>query len=88
MEKIVDTKLLYWQSNMTIMAILLSIWFLVSFVFSIFFVDYLNNINFFGFKMGFWWAQQGSIITFVILVFVYSFLMNKIDDKYREKSRE
>ena len=85
MEKHIDERLVYWKYNIKIMTILLSIWFLVSFIFSIFFVDYLNNITFFGFKMGFWWAQQGSIFTFVILVFVYSFLMNRIDNKFQEK---
>ena len=78
---------LYWKINMRIMSILLLIWFLVSFGFSIVFVDNLNKLNFFGFKFGFWWAQQGSIFVFVVLVFVYSILMNKVDQKYQEKTK-
>lgn len=76
---------LYWKINMRIMAILLMIWFLVSFGLSIIFVDNLNELNFFGFKFGFWWAQQGSIFVFVVLVFVYAALMNRVDKEYQEK---
>ena len=78
----------YWKVNIRIMSILLSIWFLVSFGFSIIFVDKLNELNFFGFKFGFWWAQQGSIFTFVLLVFVYSILMNRVDREYQEEIKE
>lgn len=78
----------YWKVNIRIMSILLSIWFLVSFCFSIIFVDKLNELNLFGFKFGFWWAQQGSIFTFVILVFVYSILMNKVDREYQKEIKE
>ena len=78
---------LYWKINMRIMSILLLIWFLVSFGFSIVFIDNLNKLNFFGFKLGFWWAQQGSIFVFVVLVFVYSILMNKVDQNYQEKMK-
>ena len=78
----------YWKVNIRIMSILLSIWFLVSFGFSIIFVDKLNELNLFGFKFGFWWAQQGSIFTFVILVFVYSILMNRVDREYQEEIKE
>lgn len=78
----------YWKINIRIMSILLSIWFLVSFGFSIIFVDKLNELNLFGFKLGFWWAQQGSIFTFVILVFVYSILMDRVDREYQEKIEE
>ena len=78
----------YWKVNIRIMSILLSIWFLVSFGFSIIFVDKLNELNLFGFKFGFWWAQQGSIFTFVILVFVYSNLMNRVDREYQKEIKE
>ena len=78
---------LYWKINMKIMSILLLIWSLVSFGFSIVFIEHLNKLNFFGFKFGFWWAQQGSIFVFVVLVFVYSILMNKVDQKYQEKTK-
>ena len=64
------------------MLILLAIWFLVSYVFGIFLVEPLNAIHIAGAKLGFWFAQQGSIYVFVILIFVYVNLMNKLDKKY------
>lgn len=72
----------YWKENLKYLAILLSIWFLVSFVFGILLVDQLNEIRMGGFKLGFWFAQQGSIYVFVVLIFVYIRLMNKLDKKY------
>jgi len=72
----------YWKTNLKYLAILLSIWFLVSYVFGILLVDELNTIRLGGFKLGFWFAQQGSIYVFVILIFVYIRLMNILDKKY------
>ncbi|MFT6338251.1 MAG: putative solute:sodium symporter small subunit [Halioglobus sp.] len=72
----------YWRTNLKYVAILLSIWFLVSFGFGILLVDELNTIRIGGFKIGFWFAQQGSIYVFVILIFVYIQLMNRLDKKY------
>jgi len=72
----------YWKENLKYLAVLLSIWFLVSYVFGILLVDQLNTIKIAGFKLGFWFAQQGSIYVFVILIFVYMKLMNKLDKKY------
>ena len=72
----------YWRENLRVMMILLVIWFAVSFGAGILFVDLLNNIQFFGFPLGFWFAQQGSIYTFVILIFVYVWKMNRLDRKY------
>ncbi len=72
----------YWKENLKYLAILLSIWFLVSFVFGILMVDQLNAIKLGGFKLGFWFAQQGSIYVFVVLIFIYIRLMNKLDKKY------
>ncbi|MFK8046176.1 MAG: DUF4212 domain-containing protein [Crocinitomicaceae bacterium] len=72
----------YWKTNLKYLAILLSIWFLVSFVCGILLVDELNAIRLGGFKLGFWFAQQGSIYVFVLLIFVYIRLMNKLDSKY------
>ena len=72
----------YWKENIRIVISLLSIWFVVSFGMAITFVDVLDNIRFFGFKFGFWMAQQGSIFCFVILIFVYVYKMNKLDHKY------
>lgn len=61
----------YWKKNVGYLAILLAIWFLVSYGFGILFVDSLNGIRIGGFKLGFWFAQQGSIYIFVVLIFVY-----------------
>jgi putative solute:sodium symporter small subunit len=72
----------YWKANIRLMLILMSIWFLVSFVFGILLVDMLNQIQFFGFKLGFWWAQQGSIYVFIILIFTYTVMMQRIDRKF------
>ncbi len=72
----------YWKQNLKYLSILLSIWFLVSYVFGILLVEQLNTINMGGFKLGFWFAQQGSIYVFVILIFVYIRLMNTLDKKY------
>lgn len=72
----------YWKENIKYLAILLSIWFLVSFGAGILLKDMLNNFTLGGFKLGFWFAQQGSIYVFVILIFVYVRLMNRLDKKY------
>ncbi len=72
----------YWKTNLKYLAILLSIWFIVSFGCGILFIDELNKIRIGGFKLGFWFAQQGSIYVFVILIFVYIKLMNALDKKY------
>ena len=72
----------YWKENIRLLFILLSIWFLVSFGAGILWVEELNAIRLGGFKLGFWFAQQGSIYVFVILIFIYVKLMNKLDKKY------
>ena len=72
----------YWNKNLKYLTILLSIWFLVSFVLGILLVDELNNIRIGGFKLGFWFAQQGAIYVFVILIFVYILLMNRLDKEF------
>ena len=74
----------YWKTNLKYLGILLSIWFLVSFGFGILFVDFMNHFQIGGFKLGFWFAQQGSIYVFVLLIFIYVFLMNRLDDKTLE----
>jgi len=76
----------YWKENLKYLAILLSIWFLVSYVFGILLVEQLNTIKIGGFRLGFWFAQQGSIYVFVILIFVYIRLMNKLDKKFNLES--
>ena len=74
----------YWHSNLKILSILLSIWFLVSFGYGIIRSDFFDQFNIGGFKLGFWFAQQGSIYFFVILIFIYIYLMNKLDKKYKD----
>ena len=72
----------YWKFNIRYVLILLTIWALVSFGFGILFKDTLDNIRIGGFKVGFWFAQQGSIYVFVILIFVYVRLMNRLDRRF------
>ena len=72
----------YWSENLKYLVILLTIWFLVSYGAGILFKDALDSIRIGGFKLGFWFAQQGAIYVFVILIFVYVRLMNKLDKKY------
>lgn len=72
----------YWKKNLKTLFILLSIWFLVSFGFGILLVEPLNTIKIGGFKLGFWFAQQGSIYSFVILIFVYVVRMNRLDREF------
>lgn len=71
----------YWKKNIRYITILLSLWFIVSFGFGILFVDQLNTIQIGGFKLGFWFAQQGSIFGFVAIIFTYIYLMNRLDNK-------
>lgn len=72
----------YWRVNLKYLSILLAIWFLVSYGFGIVLLEQLNTIKLGGFKLGFWFAQQGSIYVFVVLIFVYIWLMNRLDRKY------
>ena len=74
-----DDNQAYWRANIRLLLILLAIWFTVSFGFGILLVDQLNQIPFFGFKLGFWWAQQGSIYVFIGLIFYYVRKMKQID---------
>jgi len=77
----------YWQENLKIISILLTIWFIVSFGFGILLSDFLDQFKFGGFKLGFWFAQQGSIFFFVILIFIYVHLLNKLDNKYKKNKQ-
>ena len=72
----------YWNENISLIIKCLCIWFVSSYGFSIILVDYLNVIKIGGYKLGFWFAQQGSIYVFVILIFVYVKLMNNLDKKF------
>ena len=72
----------YWQDNLRIISICLVIWLIVSYGFGLVLVEPLNAIRLGGYKLGFWFAQQGSIVTFVALVFWYSYKMNQLDKQY------
>ena len=72
----------YWQANIRLVLSLLSVWAFVSFGCGILLVDFLNQWTFFGFKLGFWFAQQGAMITFVVLIFIYVWRMNILDKKF------
>jgi len=72
----------YWKANLRLVSILLVIWFVVSYLFGIILVDVLNNIRLGGVGLGFWFAQQGSIFSFLILIFVYARKMNALDRKF------
>ena len=79
------TSISYWNANLIIVILLLSIWFLSSFGAGILFSDYLDNFQIGGFKLGFWFSQQGSIISFVFIIVLYCFLMNKLDKIYNSE---
>ena len=72
----------YWKANLRLMAFCLSIWFVVSYLFGIVLVDQLNAISLGGYQLGFWFAQQGSIYVFVVLIFFYAYRMNKLDRQF------
>ena len=72
----------YWRRNIRLVIISLIVWFVVSFGFGIFLVDTLNSISLGGYKLGFWFAQQGSIYAFVALIFIYARNMNKLDREF------
>ncbi|MDA8705021.1 DUF4212 domain-containing protein [Litoricolaceae bacterium] len=72
----------YWQENIRTILQLLVVWFITSYGCGVLFVDLLDTIAFGGFKLGFWFAQQGSIYVFLVLIFVYAKRMNAIDEKY------
>lgn len=72
----------YWQANLKYLFYLLLVWAMVSFGFGIIWAEELNEYKISGFKLGFWFAQQGSIYVFVLLIFIYVFLMNKLDKEH------
>ena len=72
----------YWSANLRLVGLCLAIWFVVSYLFGIILVDALNTIKIGGYKLGFWFAQQGSIYTFVILIFYYAKRMQKLDREH------
>jgi putative solute:sodium symporter small subunit len=83
-----DSGRAYWRANLKLTGVLLAIWFTVSFGFGIILVEPLNRVDFFGFPFGFWWAQQGSIYVFILLIVVYIFGMRHLDRKYDVDEQE
>lgn len=77
-----ENRLAYWRANLRLVAFCLAIWFVASYVFGVLLVEQLNAIRIGGFRLGFWFAQQGSIYVFVLLIFFYAWRMNRIDNKY------
>jgi len=72
----------YWHANLKLMLILLAVWFSISYLCGIVFVDFLNQIRIGGYKLGFWFAQQGSMYGFIAIIFIYAHRMNKLDHEY------
>lgn len=77
-----NSKRRYWQANLRLVGGCLLVWFTVSFGFGILLAEWLNQIQFFGFELGFWFAQQGSIVCFVGLIFFYAWRMNHLDREH------
>ena len=77
-----DKKAEYWKANLRLLFGCLVVWFVVSYGFGILLVDQLNTISLGGYKLGFWFAQQGSIYTFLVLIFFYASRMNKLDREF------
>lgn len=82
------SRVAYWRTNLRYLGLLLAIWFVVSYGFGILLVAPLNRIRIGGFQLGFWFAQQGAIYVFVILIFVYVRLMNRLDRRYEVDEQE
>jgi putative solute:sodium symporter small subunit len=79
---------LYWQANIKLVIGCIIVWFIVSFGFGILLADVLNSIQIGGYKLGFWFAQQGSMYTFVGLIFFYALRMNKLDKEFNVEEKE
>lgn len=78
----------YWRTNLKYLFLLLAVWFAVSAGLSIILIDWLDQFRLGGFKLGFWFSQQGSILVFVILIFVYVRLMNRLDRRHDVHERQ
>ncbi len=77
-----ENRAAYWKANLRLLSILLVIWFVVSYGFGILLVDTLNTVSIGGYKLGFWFAQQGSMYIFILLIFFYAWRMNALDQKF------
>ncbi|GMQ28910.1 DUF4212 domain-containing protein [Algoriphagus confluentis] len=82
MNKIQSKNSAYWKKNLQTLVLLLSVWFAVSFGCGIFLTDFLNQFKLGGYPLGFWFAQQGSLFTFILLIFLYVIRMNKLDREF------
>ncbi len=78
-----ENRAAYWTANLRLLIILLTIWFVVSYGFGIILVDVLNTIQLGGYRLGFWFAQQGSMYIFVVLIFIYAIRMGQLDKKFQ-----
>ena len=74
----------FWQKNLILLSSLLFFWFLCSFGFGILFSDYISFMKIGGFELGFWFSQQGSIYVFIILIFTYSYLVERLERKEKK----
>lgn len=77
-----DARRAYWRANLRLAGACLAVWFAASFGCGVLFVDVLDRVRFGGFRLGFWFAQQGSIYVFVALIFFYAWRMGKIDKRH------
>ena len=77
-----ENRIAYWRANLRLVAMCLVVWFICSYGFGVIFVEELNRIRFGGFQLGFWFAQQGSIYVFIVLIFFYAWRMNTLDRRY------
>ena len=82
MKKLEGNNKAYWRATLKLLGVMLSIWAITSLGVSIVFVEFFNKFSIGGYPLGFWFAQQGSIYIFILLIFVYIFVMGKIDKKY------
>jgi len=79
-----DRSELHWKKNLRLVGLLLTIWFSVSYLAGIVFVEPLNTFTFIGFPLGFWFAQQGSIVVFIGLILVYCLVMDRADAEHQD----
>ncbi len=80
-----ESRSAYWRANLRLVIACLAVWFIVSYGFGILLVDVLDRITIGGFPLGFWFAQQGAIITFILLILIYCLVMNRLDRRHHEE---